>query len=103
MLAWCGAAASLWLGARGHASAVARGYRWLALAALGWCAALVIQQVMGGILNLPSGLSLADLPSLLAVAGAAVGIAVLTTGEREPAEYAENAGKEPVRPALKAR
>ena len=99
MLAWCGAAASLWLGARGHASAVARGYRWLALAALGWCAALVIQQVMGGILNLPSGLSLADLPSLLAVAGAAVGIAVLTTAEREPAEYAQNAQnarKEPV-------
>ncbi len=107
MLAWCGAAVSLWLGARGHASAVARGYRWLALAALGWCAALVIQQVMGGVLNLPSGLSLADLPSLLAVAGAAVGIAVLTTAERQPAGNAgsagnagnaESTGKEPQQP-----
>ncbi len=92
MLAWGGAAASLWLGARGHASAIARGYRWLALAALGWCVALVIQQVMGGTLNLPTGLSLADLPSLLAVAGAAVGIAVLTTAEREPAGTAGTAG-----------
>ena len=91
MLAWCGAAVSLWLGARGHASAVARGYRWLALAALGWCAALVIQQAVGGVLNLPSGLSLADLPSLLAVAGAAVGVAVLTTAEREPPQNAQNA------------
>ncbi len=98
MLAWGGAAASLWLGARGHASAIARGYRWLALAALGWCAALVIQQVMGGTLNLPTGLSLADLPSLLAVAGAAVGIAVLTTAEREPAGNAGTAGNAERRP-----
>src|SRR5580658_6124719 len=88
MLVWCGAAVSLWLGARGHSSAVARGYRWLALAALGWCAGLVIQQLTGGTVSPGTGLSLADLPPLLAVAGAAVGIAVLTTAEREPAETA---------------
>jgi diguanylate cyclase (GGDEF)-like protein len=86
MLVWCGAAVSLWLGARGHSSAVARGYRWLALAALGWCAGLVIQQLIGGTVSPGTGLSLADLPPLLAVAGAAVGIGVLTTAEREPAE-----------------
>ena len=33
MLAWCAAAVSLWLGARGHDGAIARGYRWLAAAA----------------------------------------------------------------------
>ena len=88
MLVWCGAAVSLWLGARGHSSAAARGYRWLALAALGWCAGLVIQQLIGGTVSPGTGLSLADLPPLLAVAGAAVGIAVLTTAEREPAETA---------------
>jgi diguanylate cyclase (GGDEF)-like protein len=86
MLVWCGAAVSLWLGARGHSSAVARGYRWLALAALGWCAGLVLQQLIGGTVSPGTGLSLADLPPLLAVAGAAVGVAVLTTAEREPAE-----------------
>jgi diguanylate cyclase (GGDEF)-like protein/PAS domain S-box-containing protein len=68
MLAWCGAAASLWLGAQGL-----RGYRWLAGAALLWCAGLVAVQIEGP----PSGLSFADLPSLLALAAAAIGIIVL--------------------------
>jgi diguanylate cyclase (GGDEF)-like protein/PAS domain S-box-containing protein len=68
MLAWCGAAASLWLGAQGL-----RGYRWLAGAALLWCAGLVAVQIEGP----PSGLSFADLPSLLAVAVAAIGIIAL--------------------------
>jgi diguanylate cyclase (GGDEF)-like protein/PAS domain S-box-containing protein len=68
MLAWCGAAASLWLGAQGM-----RGYRWLAGAALLWCAGLIAVQFEGP----PSGLSFADLPSLLAVAAVAVGIIAL--------------------------
>jgi diguanylate cyclase (GGDEF)-like protein/PAS domain S-box-containing protein len=68
MLAWCGAAASLWLGAQGL-----RGYRWLAGAALLWCAGLIAVQIEGP----PSGLAFADLPSLLAVAAAAIGIIVL--------------------------
>jgi diguanylate cyclase (GGDEF)-like protein/PAS domain S-box-containing protein len=68
MLAWCGAAVSLWLGAQGL-----RGYRWLAGAALLWCAGLIAVQIEGP----PSGLSFADLPSLLAVAAAAIGIIAL--------------------------
>jgi diguanylate cyclase (GGDEF)-like protein/PAS domain S-box-containing protein len=68
MLAWCGAAVSLWLGAQGL-----RGYRWLAGAALLWCAGLIAVQIEGP----PSGLSFADLPSLLAVAAAATGIVAL--------------------------
>jgi len=70
MLAWCGAAVSLWLGAQGL-----RGYRWLAGAALLWCAGLIAVQIDGP----PSGLSFADLPSLLAVAAAAIGIIALCT------------------------
>jgi diguanylate cyclase (GGDEF)-like protein/PAS domain S-box-containing protein len=73
MLAWCGAAASLWLGAQGM-----RGYRWLAGAALLWCAGLIAVQIEGP----PSGLSFADLPSLLAVAATAVGVIALCNHER---------------------
>jgi diguanylate cyclase (GGDEF)-like protein len=83
MLAWFGAAVSLWLGARRHDSAFARGYRWLAGAAVLYCAGLVIQQLLGEAVGPDSGLMLADLPSLLAVAVAAVGIATLATAERE--------------------
>jgi diguanylate cyclase (GGDEF)-like protein/PAS domain S-box-containing protein len=83
MLAWFAAAVSLWLGARRHDSAFARGYRWLAMAAALYCAGLVIQQLFSGAASPGSGLSLVDLPSLLAVALAAVGIATLTTAERE--------------------
>ena len=45
MLAWCAAAVSLWLGARGHDGAIARGYRWLAGAAALYCAGLIIAQL----------------------------------------------------------
>ncbi len=83
MLAWFAAAASCWLGARRHESAVARGYRWLAGAALLYCAGLVLAQVLGDTLNPASGLSFADLPSLLALACAAIGITVLVGAERD--------------------
>ena len=81
MLAWLAAAASLWLGARRHSAASARGYRWLAGAAGLYCAALIIAQGLGPALSPDSGLSFADLPSLLAVAAAAVGIWTLATAE----------------------
>jgi len=83
MLAWFAAAVSLWLGARRQASAFARGYRWLAGAAALYCAGLITQQVLGSALSPGSGLSFADLPPLLAVAVAAVGIVMLTTAEKE--------------------
>ena len=68
MLAWCAAAVSLWLGARGHDGAIARAYRWLAGAAALYCAGLIISQLVGGTLNPAPGLAFADLPSLLALA-----------------------------------
>jgi len=83
MLAWCAAAVSLWLGARRYDSAVGRAYRWLAAGAALYCAGLVIQRILGGTLNPAPGLSFTDLPSLLALAAAAVGIAMLATAERE--------------------
>ncbi len=83
MLAWCAAAVSLWLGARRYDSAVGRAYRWLAVGAALYCAGLVIQGILGGTLNPAPGLSFTDLPSLLALAAAAVGTAMLTTAERE--------------------
>ena len=93
MLAWFAAAVSLWLGARRQASAFARGYRWLAGAAALYCAGLIIQQVIGSALSPESGLSFADLPSLLAVAGAAVGIVMLTTAEKESTGGRPSAGQ----------
>jgi diguanylate cyclase (GGDEF)-like protein len=83
MLAWCAAAVSLWLGARGHDGVVVRAYRWLAGAAALYCLGLISQQFIGGALNPAPGLSFADLPPLLALAVAAVGIGILTTAERE--------------------
>ncbi len=83
MLAWCAAAVSLWLGARGHDGAIARAYRWLAGAAALYAAGLIIGQLSGGSLNPAPGLAFADLPPLLALAGVAVGIAMLTTAERQ--------------------
>jgi diguanylate cyclase (GGDEF)-like protein/PAS domain S-box-containing protein len=98
MLAWLAAAVSLWLGARRQPSAFARGYRWLAGAAVLYCAGLVSQQVLGTALNPGSGLSFADLPPLLAVAAAAVGIVMLTTAERE-SQGARRPGRAAAAPA----
>ncbi len=89
VLAWFAAAVSLWLGARRQASAFARGYRWLAGAAALYCAGLITQQVLGSALSPGSGLSFADLPPLLAVAVAAVGIVMLTTAEKERVSAAQ--------------
>ena len=83
MLAWFAAAVSLWLGARQYDSAVERAYRWLAGGAALYCAELVIQGILGGTLNPAPGLSVTDLPALLALAAVAVGTAMLTTAERE--------------------
>ncbi len=93
MLAWFAAAVSLWLGARRQPSAFARGYRWLAGAAALYCAGLIIQQVLGSALSPGAGLSFADLPPLLAVAAAAVGIAMLTTADKDSTGGEPSAGQ----------
>src|SRR5579859_4112587 len=98
MLAWFAAAVSLWLGARRHASAFARGYRWLAGAAALYCAGLIIQQVLGSALSPGSGLTFADLPSLLGAATAAVGIVTLTTAEKDAEREQASRGSEGTSP-----
>ena len=70
MLAWFGAAASLWTRSRRGNTA----YLWLALAAALWCAGLIALQIDGTAV----GLSFADLPPLLAVVAAGIGIVLLT-------------------------
>jgi len=86
MLAWGGAAASLWSRSRRGSSAYplykGGGYLWLAAAAALWCAGLIALQIDGTTV----GLSFADLPPLLAVAAAAVGIALLTGTRRDPVQ-----------------
>jgi diguanylate cyclase (GGDEF)-like protein/PAS domain S-box-containing protein len=96
MLAWGAAAASLWAGARLRA---ARGYRWLAAAAALYCGGLIIGQVFGGTLNPGSVLSFTDLPPLLALAAAAVGIAMLSGAQDRP-EPRDGAGRPSVLPGL---
>ena len=97
MLAWCAAAVSLWLGARRYDSAIARAYRWLAVGAALYCAGLVIQGIRGGTLNPAPGLGFTDLPSLLALAAVAVGIAMLTMAERDggPSMHRTQPGRTP--------
>ena len=118
MLAWFAAAASLWSGARRTVSAgfgagrvlpprkhsAARGYRWLAGGAALYCAALIIQRLLGGAPTPVSGLSFADLPSLLGLVAAAVGITILAASRAqapEPGEEgAEGEGTVSVLPGL---
>jgi diguanylate cyclase (GGDEF)-like protein len=97
MLAWFAAAASLWLGARRYGSGFARGYRWLAGAAVLYCAGLITQWFLGSALSPGSGLSFADLPPLLAVAAAAVGIVLLATAEKE-ADSGQASGSDAANP-----
>jgi diguanylate cyclase (GGDEF)-like protein/PAS domain S-box-containing protein len=106
MLAWAAAAVSLWVGASMPAFAegpsprtrASRGYRWLAGAAALYCAGLILHRILGGSLNPVSGLSFADLPSLLGLVAAAVGIASLSAAwapgrpKETPEATAESAG-----------
>jgi diguanylate cyclase (GGDEF)-like protein len=80
ILATAAAAVGLWVGARRHRSTVARGYRWLAGAALFWCAGLILQNLVAGSLGSSAApLSLADFAPLLALGATAVGIMVLAS------------------------
>jgi diguanylate cyclase (GGDEF)-like protein len=82
MLATAGAAFGLFAGARRHAGAVARGYRWLGGAALFWFAGLIIAQVLGPVSSSGGQLGLADVAPLMALATAAAGVMVLAEGEK---------------------
>src|SRR5262249_59740421 len=67
-------------------------YRWLAAGAALYCSGLVVEGILGVSPTPAPGLSFTDLPPLLALAAAAVGIAMLTMAERgsaaDPAEGA---------------
>jgi diguanylate cyclase (GGDEF)-like protein len=85
MLAAAGAVAGLWVGATRHTGPTARGYRWLAAAALFWCAGLIVDTVLAGSLSSSAApLSLADVAPLLGLACAATGIMVLASPGAPP-------------------
>jgi diguanylate cyclase (GGDEF)-like protein len=78
ILAAGGAAASLWFGAAYAPERDRAGYRWLAAAALLWCAGGAGQQILAGQLNgFAAPLTLADLFPLLALAPMIAGILTL--------------------------
>jgi diguanylate cyclase (GGDEF)-like protein len=80
---------------------VARGYRWLAGAAVFWCAGLVMQIVMAGSLGSSAAPSLADVAPLLALAATAVGIMVLASpGPGEAVVGAGEAGPDGARGSI---
>ena len=85
MLAAAGAVVALWAGAGRHSGPVARGYRWLGLAALFWVAGLIYDAVLGGQLNSSPTPSLADVAPLLALGAAATGVMVLGSPSLEAA------------------
>jgi diguanylate cyclase (GGDEF)-like protein len=82
MLATVGAVVGLLVGARRHAGAAARGYRWLGAAALFWFAGLIVSQVLAGSGASGEPLSLADVAPLLGLASAAAGMMVLAEDEK---------------------
>src|SRR5947209_7261045 len=97
MLAWCAAAVALWLGARRAGPAGRTPLGWLAGGAALYGAGLIIQRIIGGSLNPVSGLSFADLPVLLGLVAAAVGIAMLSASQAQEAQEAQEAAERPGR------
>jgi diguanylate cyclase (GGDEF)-like protein len=79
MLAAAGAVIALWAGARRYSGPVARGYRWLGVAALFWFAGLIVDTVLAGQNSSATPLSLDDVAPLLALAVAATGVMVLAS------------------------
>jgi diguanylate cyclase (GGDEF)-like protein/PAS domain S-box-containing protein len=75
------AAASLWLAARRRAGRIRLGYLCFADAAALWCLGVTIQLALGAPLRgVAVGLTFADLPPLLALPAAVVGVAALMAG-----------------------
>jgi diguanylate cyclase (GGDEF)-like protein len=99
MLAAAGAVVALWVGAGRHSGPVARGYRWLGLAALFWVAGLIYDAVLGGQLNSSPTPSLADVAPLLALGAAATGVMVLGSPSLEAARAPSSSPDAPRAPA----
>ena len=90
----CAAAASLWRASTGAEPSVRNAYRWLAVVALAWGTAFVVQEGLPAP-GLAESLTLADLLALIVLPVLAVGVVALT-----PARPPEPAGEAaPVRQA----
>ena len=93
LLASCAAAVSLLVGASRHEGATARGYRWLAGAAVFWFAGLLADQLFAGSFGGSGPLSLADVAPLLAMGPFIFGVTALAS---EPPDGGWRDGIEPV-------
>jgi len=72
------AALTLWLAARRLVGRGRLAYLWFSAAAALWCLGAIAQQALGAPLSgVAAGLTLADLPSLLALVAVVVGVAML--------------------------
>ena len=77
LLVSCAAVVSLLFGASRQSGGAARGYRWLAGAAVFWFAGLLADQLFAGAFGTSGPLSLADVAPLLAMGPFVVGVTAL--------------------------
>ena len=77
LLVSCAAVVSLSFGASRQSGGAARGYRWLAGAAVFWFAGLLADQLFAGAFGTSGPLSLADVAPLLAMGPFVVGVTAL--------------------------
>ncbi len=92
LLASCAAVVSLLSGASRQSGGAARGYRWLAGAAVFWFAGLLADQLFAGAFGTSGPLSLADVAPLLAMGPFVVGVTALAA---EPPDGGWPDGAEP--------
>jgi diguanylate cyclase (GGDEF)-like protein len=95
LLVSCAAVVSLWFGASRQSGGAARGYRWLAGAAVFWFAGLLADQLFAGAFGTSGPLSLADVAPLLAMGPFVVGVTALAA---EPPDGGWPDGTEPAIP-----
>jgi len=92
LLVSCAAVVSLWFGASRQSGGAARGYRWLAGAAVFWFAGLLADQLFAGAFGTSGPLSLADVAPVLAMGPFVVGVTALAA---EPPDGGGPDGAEP--------
>ena len=95
LLVSCAAVVSLSFGASRQSGGAARGYRWLAGAAVFWFAGLLADQLFAGAFGTSGPLSLADVAPLLAMGPFVVGVTALAA---EPPDGGWPDGTEPAIP-----
>jgi diguanylate cyclase (GGDEF)-like protein/PAS domain S-box-containing protein len=76
------AALVLWLAARRRSGRLRSGYLWLGGAAALWCLAVITEQAVGSLGGVAVGLTIADLPPLLALIALVIGVILIAAADR---------------------